>query len=570
MIVGEIIAKFQSDMSGFNAGLKQAEKDAGLFGSKISGVADGIQKSFIAASVVVGGVFVAGVKKAIDYATEYEQQKIGLITLLGDEKKAEEQLTMIRKDALTTPFNMSDLVNYNQMLISTGLEGKVAEKVILNVGDAVSASGKGAPEMERIVTNLQQIKNTGKATEMDMKQFAYSGINMYQLLADSTGLPIAKLKDMDITFEMLDGALSKASAEGGKYHDANLRQSESLAGLKSNLEDTTQQMLITIANETGLYDGAKLIVSKLIEFVTVVGPQVKDFLLELGTRIKEVTDFLVAHKTEVNILIGVLTLFFLPALIAVAIQMGVNLVTAIANTTLNVINFALEGWKAIAMLVVKIVQLGIASAAFLFHTVVTIAQTVAQIALTAATWLFNAALAVLTSPIFLIIAAVVALIAIGVLLYKNWDHVQEVGRIVMAFLAQKWTELKDTLAKVGNSILDAIMWPFNEAKKKIEGVVNWIKDRLDFTQRHSPSVVDIVKNGVGKVNDALGELNWSPSLHAGIPENVTSVGIGAGINGQSITINLDGANISSPMVAESYAEMIGDTIMKRLSRSTRA
>jgi len=41
-------------------------------------------------------------------------------------------------------------------------------------------------------------------------------------------------------------------------------------------------------------------------------------------------------------------------------------------------------------------------------------------------------------------------------------------------------------------------------------------------------------------------------------------------SGNNITISMAGANISSPGVAEAYAEMIGDTIMKKLSRSTRA
>lgn len=99
--------------------------------------------------------------------------------------------------------------------------------------------------------------------------------------------------------------------------------------------------------------------------------------------------------------------------------MAINTVTAIANSTLAIISFGIEGWNAIAMLVAKTIQLGLASAAFIFHTAITIAQTAATIAITAATWLLNAALAVLTSPIFLVIAAIVALIAIGYLLIKT-------------------------------------------------------------------------------------------------------------------------------------------------------
>jgi len=566
--IGSVIAHIKSDITGFTNGLNEAEKQAGVFGSRIQGVASSIEKGFMIAGAAAAGAMVLAGKKAIEYATEYEQQKIALVTLLGDEAKAEAHITQIRKDALKTPFNVSGLVQANQLLISAGIEASQAETDILNLGDAISANGKSAAEFDRVVVNLQQIKNVGKATEMDMRQFAYNGINMYRLLADSTGLPIEKLKEMDINYEMVSGALAKAAGEGGKYHDANLKQSASLQGLKSNLEDTVQQQLINIANTTGMYDAAKLFVGKLTEFATIAGPMIIQAFATLGSSIKTVTDFITEHKVQVEVLIGVLTGFFLPALVAVTAQMGVNLVTSVANATLNIIKFALEGWKAIAMILVKIVQLGIASAAFIFHTAVTIASTVATTALTVATWLLNAAIAVLTSPIFLVIAAIVALIAIGVLLYKNWDKVKEVGRIVMDFLAQKWTELKDTLARVGNAILDAIMWPFNEAKKRIEQVVNWIKDKLDFTQRHSPSVVDIVKNGVSKVNEALGDLAFGATFNGNTAGAAVNYG-GSQASTVVVKVDMAGAIIADAFGAGQMGELVGDAIVKRLQQQVR-
>lgn len=565
--IGAVVAKINADVSGFKSGLSEAKKEASLFGDHIGKTADFMQKAFLVAGTAAAGALVLVGKKAIDYATENEQQIIALITLLGDQAKAEEHIAVIRKDALKTPFNVSGLIQANQLLISAGVEASKAEKDILNLGDAISANGKGAVELDRIVVNMQQIKNVGKATAMDMKQFAFNGINMYQLLADSTKLPIDKLQEMDISYEMISAALAKAAGEGGKYHDANLRQSASLAGLKSNLEDTTQQMLITIANESGLYDGAKLFIGKLTEFVSIAGPQIVVMLTTIGQTLKMVTDFLISHKTEVEILVGVLTVFFLPALVAVTAQMGINFLASIANSTLAVIKFGIEGWKVIAMLIMKSVQLGIATVAFIAHTAVTIAQTTAQIALTAATWLFNAAMIVLTSPILLVIAAIVALIAIGVLLYKNWDEVKRIGGLVMQYLAARWTDLKNNIAYLGGQILDAIMWPFNEAKKRIESVVNWIKDKLDFTQRHSPSVVDIVKNGVSKVNDALNDLSWTGSFNANMAGSVAMNGGGASTN--IIQISLDGAMIADSYGANQMAELLGDSIIKRLQNNIR-
>jgi hypothetical protein len=219
------------------------------------------------------------------------------------------------------------------------------------------------------------------------------------------------------------------------------------------------------------------------------------------------------------------------------------------------------------MLVVKSIQLGIATAAFIIHTAVTIAQTVAQIALTAATWLFNAALAVLTAPIWLVVAAIIALIAIGVLLYKNWDKVKEVGGMVMDWLAQKWDWLRGEIGKLGPRVLDAIMWPFNEAKKKIEEAVNWIKDRLDFTKRNSPSVVDIVVKGVGKVNDALAQINWGVDVTPTTAAAITNTATGPSIN--NIVVSLDGAMVGELAQADVLGERIGDSIIRKLQMNVR-
>ena len=60
---------------------------------------------------------------------------------------------------------------------------------------------------------------------------------------------------------------------------------------------------------------------------------------------------------------------------------------------------------------------------------------------------FGAAVAFLTSPITLVIAAIGALIAIGYLLYKNWDEIS-------AYLKQIWESIKTVAINVWNGIKD--------------------------------------------------------------------------------------------------------------------
>jgi hypothetical protein len=409
----------------------------------------------------------------------------------------------------------------------------------------------------------------GKASALDIKQFAFAGINIYQLLADATGKNVDEVKEMEISYELLTEALAKASAEGGMFEGAMANQANSLQGLKSNLEDVVSITLKDIVMQSGLFDAMKSVTAAAVEFVTNAGPQIVATIQSVIEAVKTATEFYKEHKGIIDGIVLFITAFFVPALIAVGIQMGVNLVTSIASATLNIIKFGLEGWKAIAMITAKIVQLGISTAAFILHTTVTIAQTVAQIALTAATWLFNAALAVLTSPIFLVVAAIVALIAIGYLLIKNWDEVKAFGQKMLDFLVDKFNGFVTKLREVGGRILDAILSPFREAKQKIEEIVNWIKDKLDFTQRHSPSVVDIVNRGVREVNKALGGLEWSTNL----TPNAAALAVSNSANSSpvvnQIRLDMSGAIITDAQGAMEMGELLGDSIIKKLQQNIR-
>lgn len=73
-----------------------------------------------------------------------------------------------------------------------------------------------------------------------------------------------------------------------------------------------------------------------------------------------------------------------------------------------------------------------------------------------------------TSPIFWVVAAVVALIAIGVLLVKNWDK-------VVAWLKKLWESIKQAAATVFNAIKEAIGKAFEAVKRVIMAIWNGIK-----------------------------------------------------------------------------------------------
>lgn len=112
-------------------------------------------------------------------------------------------------------------------------------------------------------------------------------------------------------------------------------------------------------------------------------------------------------------------------------------------------------------------------------TAATWAHQAATAAATAATWLFNTAMTVLTSPITLVVLAIGALIAIVVLLIKNWDKVKEVASACWDKIKEVWGKAKDWFRE---NITEPVtgffttMWAF--AKRAFNMGIDWIKKKF--------------------------------------------------------------------------------------------
>lgn len=193
------------------------------------------EKAFSAASSMVS----TGIK----YNMQMEKYQTAFTNMLGSAEKAANALEQIKKDAARTPLDVSSLVQANQLLISAGVDASSARTTILALGDAVAAAGGGNAELSRMAQNLQQIKNVGKAASIDIKQFAYAGIDIYGILADYTGKSTAEVQGMTVTYDLLTAALQRASEEGGRYYNAMETQSQTLSGRLETLKDNWAQLI---------------------------------------------------------------------------------------------------------------------------------------------------------------------------------------------------------------------------------------------------------------------------------------------------------------------------------------
>lgn len=181
---------------------------------------------------------------------------------------------------------------------------------------------------------------------------------------------------------------------------------------------------------------------------------------------------------------------------------------------------------------------------------------------TAAGAAFGAVVGFLTSPITLVIAAITALVAAGVLLYQNWDTVS-------AWAASAWESIKQSISSaieavsafISNlaasasakmsAVRDAIVNGFNSAVKFITSLpgrarqwgADFVQGLIDGITSMARNVADAAKGLADKIAGFLhfsrpdvGPLreyeNWMPDmvrgLAAGIRENVPELESAAG------------------------------------------
>lgn len=89
----------------------------------------------------------------------------------------------------------------------------------------------------------------------------------------------------------------------------------------------------------------------------------------------------------------------------------------------------------------------------------------------------------IAGPIGIAIAVIGALIAVGVLLYKNWDTIKLKAEELKNWVIEKWTALKDGVITAFNSLKDTVTTVWNGIKfaitHPIETAVTFVKNAID-------------------------------------------------------------------------------------------
>lgn len=211
---------------------KMSKLSSGL-GSQLSGVFAGI------------GVAALG-QQILEVGSSFERAEIGLKTLLHSSVKAKEVFEDLKQSAVQSPFSFETLLEGNKLLISTGISAEQAKKDFNGLANAIAATGGTEDTLSRMAINLQQIKNVGRATALDIKQFGFAGINIYGILDKYSKKHKINLDMENVSYEDITKALNEAGQAGGQYYGALDNLANSTSGRLSNLKDAFKNTLYDV------------------------------------------------------------------------------------------------------------------------------------------------------------------------------------------------------------------------------------------------------------------------------------------------------------------------------------
>ena len=86
----------------------------------------------------------------------------------------------------------------------------------------------------------------------------------------------------------------------------------------------------------------------------------------------------------------------------------------------------------------------------------------------------------LMGPIGIAIGIIAALIAIGVLLYKNWDKIKAAASALKNWIVTTFSNLKNKVSEIFGKIKNAMTAPIEKAKELIKGIIEKIKGFFNF------------------------------------------------------------------------------------------
>ncbi len=224
---GGILAKGTVKGLGINAG----GLALGGFAAGLAGAVTAIEKFRDATLNAYGGM---------------QKLAISMEVVYGSKSESNAAFGQLQQYATHSPFSVSETTEMAILLKQSGVYASDLQSTLEMIGDVSSGNEE---KMKRIANNYAQIQAIGHANMLDMRQFAYAGLPIYEEVAKTMNTSQQALRSMisngEVTAEIIEETFKRMTGEGGMFFKSVQKGSKAYAARQINLEDVKN---ISLAN----------------------------------------------------------------------------------------------------------------------------------------------------------------------------------------------------------------------------------------------------------------------------------------------------------------------------------
>lgn len=410
----------------------------------------------------------------------------------------------------------AEITEMGLRLAGAGSQVGMSEAQILSFAGALSSVGinaeAGGSAFSKVMVNMQLATETGGEK---LKQFAsVAGMSASEfkkafqedaasaIIAFLKGLgdaeskgksAISILDEMGIKEVVLRDALLRAAGASDVFSDAINLGTEAWQE-NTALTNEASQRYETMASRISILK------NKFIDIGITVGNILLPYVEKLVNWLGEAADWFSQLDSSIQgtiVVIGAIAAAIGPVLIIIG-QMSIGigaLIGFLGKAKLAFVTFgAILKTNLIAHLIsfnmflsTTIMPALTAFATFISGTIIPILTTTAI------------TIGAVTVPVWAVIAAIAALIAMGVLLYKNWDEIK-------AKCSEVWNTIVETVTTAWNNIKTYTTEVWNNIKSIIQPAVDFVKDIISSAWNFISTTTSTIWNSIKGIIQSVWEL----------------------------------------------------------------
>ena len=319
------LERINSDLERVNATIDTANK------GKLAGLSTGLRNAGLAFTAF-GAAGTAAIAKVANEAGKFEQTKVAFTTMLGSADAANKMLDQLASFAARTPFNIEGVEQAAKQLLAVGYNAQEVIPTLKSIGDVASGLSLGQDGLQRLILNLGQVRAQGKLTGRELRDFAVNGVPIMDELAKMMDKPkdaiVGMVEAGQITAPIVEEAFRRMSSEGGRFADMMDKQSQTMLGSFSNLQDSVSRL----ARELGQPFLAPL--TAAFGFLANVVTSIREKFAALPDGVKNAIAIFATALTAITTLIGGLGLLMSQLGTIKAAWMALSGVMSIGASTL--------------------------------------------------------------------------------------------------------------------------------------------------------------------------------------------------------------------------------------------